>query len=67
MGKKEFIVILSITFIVIVIWIITDILHTKSSVPVNTDLNKTLEPVNPSFDTETLKMIENSPGTESTR
>lgn len=57
MNKKEFIVVLVITFTVFVAWLIFDIVHTKASVQINPKLQKLLDPVTSSFDKPTLDRI----------
>lgn len=61
MNKKEFIIILTSTFIAIMVWIVSDIYHTKASIPIDPKLQKILDPVDPNFDSETLKLIQNPP------
>ena len=57
MNRKEFVVVLVLTFIVIIIWIITDIIHTRPSVEVDPKVQNIIEPISPDFDQETLKQI----------
>lgn len=57
MNKKEFIVILIITFLVIMVWIIAEIIHSKPSVSVDPKLKQLLDPIDPNFDTSTLERI----------
>ncbi len=57
MTKNQFIFVLLATFIVIVVWIVADIIHTKPSVPVDPKLENLLDPVNPSFDNSVLNKI----------
>lgn len=57
MNTKEFIILISVTCIVIIAWIIADIAHTKSNVPISSSLQQALEPLNPSFDQTTIDQI----------
>lgn len=57
MNKKEFIILIATTCVVIIAWIITDIIHTKASKPVSSSLQQALEPINPNFDQATLNEI----------
>lgn len=57
MNKKEFMIILIITFFVIMVWIIAEIIHSKPSVPVDPKLQQLLDPIDPNFDTSTLERI----------
>jgi hypothetical protein len=59
MSKKELVIILIITFIVIIIWVVSDIFHSKPSVPLDPKLETILEPVDPNFDQETLAKLKN--------
>lgn len=55
MNRKEFVVVLIFTFIVIVIWIIADIIYAEPSITVDPRVQKLLEPVDPTFDTSILE------------
>lgn len=57
MSNRQFVIVVIITFIVIVIWIISDILHTKPSIEVNPKLNTLLTPINPNFDSKIISQI----------
>jgi len=57
MNNKQFLIVISITFIVIIIWIIADILHTKPSVEVNPKLSTLLAPIDPNFDPKVISQI----------
>ncbi len=59
MNRREFFIILSITFFVFILWIVSDIIHTKPSIPQDPKLPQVLEPVRPEFDTEALDLIKN--------
>lgn len=55
--SKTKIIILILTFICFGIWIVSDLIHTKASVPVTSQLQVALTPVDPNLDQETLKKI----------
>lgn len=55
--KKEFLVVLVITFIVTMLWIIAEILHTRPGTPLNPKIQTLIQDINPEFDQETLKLI----------
>jgi hypothetical protein len=57
MNNRQFVFVTIVTFIVIVIWIIADILHTRPSVEVNPKLNTLLTPVNPNFNPKIIAQI----------
>lgn len=60
MTGKQFATILMITFIVGIIWLVSDILfNTKPSVPVNPKLDSLLQPINPNFNPRVLEIIRN--------
>lgn len=64
MSRKEFVILAVITTIVIFVWIIADIIHTKSAVLVLPQVEKALTPLNPNFDQDTLdkiKSLKNQP------
>lgn len=58
MTKKQFIFVLIVTFIVVIIWVVADIIHTKPSIPLDPKLQNLLEPVTPTFDKSVLDDIE---------
>lgn len=57
MSNRQFVIIVIITFVVVAIWIVADILHTKPSVPVNPKLNSLLTPISPNFDQKVISQI----------
>ena len=59
MQRKEVVIIAVITFIVVVAWIATSVLGTKSSAPVNPKINEVIEPIDPTFDQTTIDRIKN--------
>ncbi len=59
MSGKQFATILVITFIVGIIWLVSDILfNVKPSIPENPKLNTLLQPINPNFDPRVLQTID---------
>lgn len=60
MSKKEFFIILSITFFVVMVWIIADIIHTKPSVQLDPKIQELLEPTNPVYDLDTIKKVDDN-------
>lgn len=57
MLKKEFIFVLIFTFLVVMVWVGANIIHTKSAVPITPELQETLDPVDPVFDADTLNKV----------
>lgn len=59
MSGRQFAVIVSITFIVGMIWLISDIIfNTKASITVSPKLETLLAPINPSFNSRVLDIID---------
>jgi len=57
MKKREFITVLVITLIVVVVWVVSDLVHTKSSAQGLPDVKNYTDPVDPNFDQDTLNKI----------
>jgi hypothetical protein len=57
MPNKQFVLVTIVTFIVIVIWIIADVLHTQPSVQVDPKLTTLLTPISPNFDQKVISQI----------
>jgi hypothetical protein len=55
--KKEFFIILIITLAVGAIWIISDLVHTKSEANNLPDVKQYLDQISPTFDQKTLEKI----------
>lgn len=66
MNQRQFALVLTITFFVGMVWLISDILfNTKASIPVSDKLESLLEPINPNFNPKVLKDIEEISDTNS--
>lgn len=64
MNQRQFVLVLTITFFVGMVWLISDIIfNTKASIPISDKLESLLEPVNPNFDPRVLKDIEETADT----
>lgn len=57
MNRKEFVILIATTCLVILVWIATDIYRSKASVTVSPSLKQALEPLNPDFDQKALDQI----------
>lgn len=57
MIKKDWIVVLVITFIVFMIWLLSDLYHTRPGVEITPKLQEALDPLNPTLDPQTLEKI----------
>lgn len=57
MSNRQFVIVVIITFIVIVIWMVADIWHTKPSVEVNPKMATLLTPIDPTFDQKIISQI----------
>ena len=60
MSNKQFVFMIGFTFIVVIVWIIADVLHTRPSVPPNPHLTTILEPINPNFDQKALDEVKDT-------
>lgn len=59
MTGKQFATILTITFIVGMVWLVSDIIfNTKPSIPANPQLEILLKPINPNYDPRVLEVID---------
>lgn len=57
MKSIQFIITAVITFIVIMIWLVADIIHTQADIPVSSKLKEAITPLDSSFDQTTLDEI----------
>lgn len=55
MGKREWLIITILTFITILAWVVFDLLHTRAEEKIPEQLQETIEPIDPSFDTGALQ------------
>jgi len=55
MTKKGYLFVAILTLITVVLWVIFDVLHSQSEVKTPPDIEKLIEPLDPTFD---LKGIE---------
>ncbi len=55
MTRKEFLIAAILTFVTICAWVLFDILHTRAQVEVSPKLQEVIEPINPNFNTKSLK------------
>lgn len=60
MSNRQFVFLIACTFVVVIIWIIADILHTRPSVPPNPQLTTILAPINPNFDQKVLDQVKDT-------
>lgn len=59
MSGKQFATIVTITFIVGMLWLVFDIIfNTKPSIPVSPQLETLLKPINPNFNPRVLDVID---------
>ncbi|MBI2594059.1 hypothetical protein HYW44_05465 [Candidatus Daviesbacteria bacterium] len=59
MTGKQFAIIATITFIVGMIWLVSDIIfNTKPSIPSNPQLETLLKPINPNYNPRVLEVID---------
>lgn len=62
--KKEWLILLVITFIVVTAWVGASIVNTKPAEAPDPGLEKALQPLNPNFDQTTLNKIDQTVGTQ---
>lgn len=60
MNRKEFIIILIVTFFVIMVWVVAEIIHSKPSVEVDSKIQSLIEPINPTFDQTILDKVKDA-------
>lgn len=58
MTKKEILAIAIATFLTLVAWVLFDIIHTRSSVEVPSELQEVTQPLNPDFDSEAIQLLQ---------
>lgn len=59
MNSKQFAIVATITFLVGMAWLFTDIIfRTKASIEISPKLQSLLEPVTPNFDSKVLDIID---------
>src|SRR5687768_3242420 len=58
MSKKGWIIVLIMTFIVLILWVATDIYLTRPQTPADDRLKKALEPLDPNLDLSPLKQLD---------
>lgn len=54
MTKKQWLIAAILTFITILTWVVSDIIHTRSQVEISPQLQQVIEPISPNFDTKNL-------------
>lgn len=55
MSGRQFLVVVIITFITVVVWVILDILHGRSTVTIPPQTQELIKPVSPNFDIGVLE------------
>lgn len=59
MTNKQFLYLAIATFITVVIWVTSDLIHSQANTQIPSDINKIMEPISPDFDKEVLNEIGN--------
>jgi hypothetical protein len=57
MNGKQVLTIIIATFITLVIWVSADIIHSRSKVTIDPEVEKLLEPVKSTFDAEIIEQL----------
>ncbi|MBI4035590.1 hypothetical protein HY383_01450 [Candidatus Daviesbacteria bacterium] len=55
MTKKQWLIAAIFTFITILAWVISDIIHTRSEVQIPQNLQQVIEPISPDFNIQALE------------
>lgn len=55
MTRKEWLLAAILTFATILVWVISDIIHTRAQVEIPKQLQEIIEPINPNLNTESLE------------
>ncbi len=57
MTGKQVMLILIATFITLVIWVSADIIHSRSQLKIDPEVEQLLEPISPTFDSQTINEL----------
>ncbi|KKR80841.1 MAG: hypothetical protein UU73_C0002G0174 [Candidatus Daviesbacteria bacterium GW2011_GWA1_41_61] len=57
MSGRQFLYILIATLITVLIWVASDIIHTRTQSDISPQVQEVLEPVNPNFDQEVINSL----------
>jgi len=57
MNRKEFLFVVIVSFIVVAVWIVSNIYQERSNVAVAPELQGAIQSINPNFDQKTLDKI----------
>ncbi len=55
MTRKELLIAAILTFVIILAWVVSDIIHERTKVEIPTNLQQDIEPISPDFDTKALE------------
>lgn len=55
MTNKEWLIAAVLTFITILAWVISDVIHTRSEVQISQKLQEVIEPISPDFNIQNLQ------------
>jgi len=55
MTKKEWLIAAVLTFITILAWVISDVIHARSEVQIPQNLQEVIEPISPDFNIQNLQ------------
>lgn len=62
--RRDWVIILSITFVVFIAWVVSDIYHARPGVQITAKLQEALEPLDPNFDQAMLDLIDKTISTQ---
>jgi hypothetical protein len=55
MNGRQFLVVMIITFITVIVWVVFDILHSRSTIKPTQETVNLVKPISPDFDIDALK------------
>lgn len=55
MSGRQFLIVVTITFVTVTLWVISDILHSRSQVTIPTETKRLIEPVDPNFNLQIIQ------------
>lgn len=55
-GKQVFYIFIA-TLVTVLIWVIADIMHSRSQIEIPAEVQTLIEPISPNFDTETINSL----------
>lgn len=57
MDRKSLFIIAAATLLTVIFWVVADTLHARTNVQISPKIQKAIEPLDPNFDTDSLKLL----------